>query len=823
LSRDWYGDFDLTGNISGQGQAQSTEILVRYAGESESYALVLDWQLSKVCLRENHFGQSRHGIEAPLRVAPGDAGASFRIVAHENRLTAVIWPSNGLESAGVSLEYSDIKVPEGRIGLGVRNGTMTYSRLSIAGNTTSSFGTYAFHCNYRLAQKVATAPLYRYLDAVGASEVARNQHTFTTVQEFEKYREQTILKLRRSLGLDPWPERTCLNARTVGTVDRKDFKIEKVVFESQPGFLVDALLYIPINVKLPAPGVLSTIGHYDDEGFFLWAEQGRCIGLVRKGYVVLTYDPISQGERKWLGNGNHDLLRQKIILSGMEVSGLMFWDSIRAIDYLVSRPEVDAARIGVTGVSGGGFNALYTAVLDDRVKAVAPDGYATTIEALVKRAGAGCCSYLPDLTRYAEVTEVYSLIAPRKLLILGGYMDVLSDRILDVYQQAHAVYSLFGAGDSIQYFLDRDGGHVYSKPMRLAMYRYFNQWLKGINDPEAASESIDPEDSLISRESGILRVFAPGERGKDVIDLEREYLARNRMKYDSPSSALAAAAVQGEIRNRLIELMGEMAPAKLPVVVSDDQTTAPGSTRHMVLKTERDLPVAVSIYHPAKGAPRQGLMVYFTMQDSYGTSDLTCADAVGRLVKEGYTVAVPHVRGTFETRVDDMGSVELYTMAFGKHLFSTRIYDLQRVIDYLLAQPAYQSPPLAVWGEGAREGLMALYLAAVDPRVQAVISSHGLVTYQDIVDKDGRPDFDYYVPGILKFADVPQIIGAIAPRRVFISAPVDIDSRRVTLEDARQAYSWAQKLYETVGSGRRLSVVPEEDIFADVGAERARH
>jgi len=82
-----------------------------------------------------------------------------------------------------------------------------------------------------------------------------------------------------------------------------------------------------------------------DEDFFLWSEQGRAIGLVRKGYVVLTYDPIGQGERKWLGNGNHDTLRRKIILSGMEVSGLMFWDSIRAIDYLSSRPEVGSNGI----------------------------------------------------------------------------------------------------------------------------------------------------------------------------------------------------------------------------------------------------------------------------------------------------------------------------------------------------------------------------------------------------------------------------------------------------------------------------------------------
>jgi len=215
-------------------------------------------------------------------------------------------------------------------------------------------------------------------------------------------------------------------------VDRPDYRIEKVIFESQPGFMVDALLYVPKKAKLPAPGVLSTIGHYGDEGFFIWSEQARCIGLARKGYVVLTYDPISQGERKWLGNGVHDALRKRYLVAGVDVSGLMFWDSIRAIDYMTSRHEVDPQRISVTGVSGGGFNALYTAVLDERVKAVAPAGFATTMEALIKRGNAGCCAYMPGLTTYAEMEDVYALIAPRKMLVMGGYMDILADRILPI-------------------------------------------------------------------------------------------------------------------------------------------------------------------------------------------------------------------------------------------------------------------------------------------------------------------------------------------------------------------------------------------------------
>jgi dienelactone hydrolase len=808
LSQAWYGDFDLSGTLAGTG-ARSAAILIRAAGESENYQLILDWSRSTVTLRENHFGQLHDVVSASLRGLLRETATSFHITAQGNLFLAVLWSSGASESGGIRLEFGDMKIPEGPVGFAILDGELHYSGLKLTGETNSKFGTYAFHCDYRLAERVAKNPFWQYLDQVASSSHPRH---FKTVQEFESYRTAAIRQLRRSLGLDPWPERNPLNARVVGSVDRGDFKIEKVIFESQPGFLVDALLYLPKKAYFPAPGILSTIGHYGDDDFFIWFEQGRCAGLAEKGYVVLTYDPIGQGERKWLGNGNHDTLRRKIILSGMEVSGLMFWDSIRAIDYLVSRPEVDPKRIGVTGVSGGGFNTLYTTLLDERVKAAGVDGYTTTIEALVKRGGAGCCGYLPNLSRYAEMQDVYSLMAPRRMLILGGYMDIISDRLLPIYESARSTYRLYGAEDNLQYFLDPDAGHTYSKPMRLAMYRWFNKWLKGIDDPAEAREPIDPEDALISRESGLLQVFAPGERGMDVIDLEREFLAKHQQRIPPPTSAVDVSAFQNRTRQRLIDLMGEKPPAAPPPVVYDDRTMGAGTVRHVTLKTERDLPVTVEIHHPT-GTGKGVLLLYFSMSERYPTSELSDAEMVETLVRRGFTVAVPQVRGTGPTRVDDVASVELYSMALGKHLFSTRIYDLQRVIDFLEGQPQYKPLRLILWGEGPREGIMGLYLAAIDPRLQTVVSSHGLVSYQNIVDEDGLPDFDYYLPGILRYADVGDFIGAVAPRRVIISGAVDINNQLLSRDQTAATYAAARNIYRFLGREDSLVFASPPDLF----------
>lgn len=688
---------------------------------------------------------------------------------------------------------------------------------------TPNFSTnpaYAFHGHYELPEEKAQQPFWRYVKAVASSEKKHFPTHFASVHEFKKYKCEAITKLQGSLGLDPFPERTPLNPRVVGIVDRGNYRIEKVIFESQPGFLVDALLYLPQVIKFPVPGILSPIGHYGDEGFFIWSEQGRCIGLAKKGFAVLTYDPISQGERKWLGNGDHDTLRRKLILGGMEASGLMFWDSIRAIDYLVSREEVDPDRIGVTGVSGGGFNALYTAVLDERVKAVAPAGFGTTLEALVNRGTAGCCAYLPNLNLYADMQNIYSLLAPRPLLILGGYNDFLSDRVLPIYESAKKVYELYDANQHFRYYLDPEAGHTYSKPMRMAMFQWFNRWLAGNENPAAAREPDDPEDALISRDSGLLKIFADGGRGRDADDLLKDHLRRRKIKYELPENPGAALTVQIQIKQRLLELLGDI-PANEPLaIVKDDGIADPNSVRNVVLEVEGYLPIPITVHHPDDKKEGGTLIIYLSMEDHDPSSELSSQKMTEKLQAAGFVVAVPKVRGTGPTAVEDLNSISLYCMALGKHLFATRIYDLQRVMDFLLAQPQYHALRIVVWGEGAREGLMALYLAAIDTRVQVAVSSHGLVTYENVVEGDGVVDFDYYVPGVLRYADVPQIIAAICPRRVMISAPVDFNRNVISDERIEKAYTWAADVYRVLGHASDLAIVDPSDLISSLQGSR---
>ena len=216
----------------------------------------------------------------------------------------------------------------------------------------------------------------------GSAEKRRteNLHKLKTPEDWKARQEETRLKLPDFVG--EFPLKTPLNPRIVGTIDRGLYKIEKIIFESQPDYYVTANFYIPKKHEFPVPGVLFTCGHSADaKAAVLYHE--ACLGLVLKGYAVLAFDPMGQGERSEYidprtGENNvgfnvsqHHYLGKPSLLVDWSLAGLRIWDGIRAIDYLVSRSEVDPEKLAVTGNSGGGEMTMLITAVDKRVKVCA--------------------------------------------------------------------------------------------------------------------------------------------------------------------------------------------------------------------------------------------------------------------------------------------------------------------------------------------------------------------------------------------------------------------------------------------------------------------
>jgi len=235
-----------------------------------------------------------------------------------------------------------------------------------------------------------------------------------------------ILKaeLQAALGLDPWPERTPLKARTTGIATRGYYRVENVVFESRPRFVVTANLFLPLGQTGPFPAVVVVPGHAMVEGKNMEKYLTAQLGLVRQGFAVLAYDPIGQGERK--RPGFEHPLGYGSFLVGRTNEGYIVWDTIRAIDYLCSRSEIDPSRIGLTGNSGGGENTFYTMPLDSRIKAAASCCFTCSYEAWLREGGNHCaCNHMPGLARSMEQFEIVGLNAPRPYLAGNAAEDTI--------------------------------------------------------------------------------------------------------------------------------------------------------------------------------------------------------------------------------------------------------------------------------------------------------------------------------------------------------------------------------------------------------------
>ena len=246
--------------------------------------------------------------------------------------------------------------------------------------------------------------------------------------------------------MDGTPEaRGDLQARTTGTVDRSadGYRIELVEFQSHPRFYASALLYLPAHVPPGArlPAVYSPHGHYRT-GKHTRSIQIRCANLARRGYAVLIVDTIGHAERAFMGH--REPASHALLYAGESLPGLQVRDNIRGLDYLCARPEVDPARIGVTGVSGGGNHTMYLAAVDERVAVAVPVCSVEMLEVYFRKSQC-VCETVPDIFTFADKPHLLGLIAPRPLLVMNGLRDsgfatLSSRRAVD---HARRIYDLY--------------------------------------------------------------------------------------------------------------------------------------------------------------------------------------------------------------------------------------------------------------------------------------------------------------------------------------------------------------------------------------------
>ncbi|MBL8234979.1 MAG: acetylxylan esterase, partial [Bryobacterales bacterium] len=297
---------------------------------------------------------------------------------------------------------------------------------------------------------------------------------YATKAEWESRKEQLKKQILSASGLLPMPARPRVRSRAFGKLDREGYSIEKVWVETMPGYYLAGNLYRPRGrSEKTFPGILSPHGHWKAgrlEDTALGSIPARCINLARMGYVVFAYDMVGYNDTK---QTPHVFGKDGEVLWTFNPFALQTWNSLRALDYLETLPDVDKQRLGVTGASGGGTQTFFLAALDERVKVDVPVNMVSGI-----MQGGSPCENAPGLRHEAINVDFAAMMAPRPMLMVSATGDWTKNNPKNEYPAVKRVYELYDAASRVE-VVQYDSPHNYHKDSRESMYTFFAKQFQG--------------------------------------------------------------------------------------------------------------------------------------------------------------------------------------------------------------------------------------------------------------------------------------------------------------------------------------------------------
>jgi cephalosporin-C deacetylase-like acetyl esterase len=631
------------------------------------------------------------------------------------------------------------------------------------------------------------------------------------------------------------PERAPLNPKVVGSFDRDGYRVENVMFQSRPDFWVTGNLYIPTAGKGPFPGIISPCGHYP---LARMEREYQCayFDLVKNGLVVLAYDPVGQGERRYYWNPEtnateissdsifeHSLPGQLMLLLGENLTQLRIWDGMRAIDYLLTRPEVDSRRIGCTGHSGGGTLTHFITALDERVQcAVLNEGGAGQRWPL--RISPGGRIGPADVEQNLFPAAIYGIdqedlrvaIAPRPQLVT---IEAYYPEFLESRQRVLARYRQLGVPEKFETAEAMDP-HAWTMKLRLATTDWFCRWF--YNRPGPARESdfeTEPEKSLYCTPQGSLRY---SHQGQTVFTLIRNKASQLPPERKPPSNSSEWEKFRQEFLSQWLKLT-HVEKADSPLAVRKLVTTQRKGYRIEKLQflSEPGIYIPAWVFVPeAIGADKTAILY---VDEAGKEAEGLEFGILGAFARKGNLVVAVDVRGIGETEpphdpqirsggeFSHLFNVETamsYMAWFAdQSLFGMRVRDVLRSVEYALSRPEVGRRGVRVVGKGMG-ALWALFAAALDPRILNAICEGGLDSYRNLAFSDRYVHGAHiFIRDVLLHFDLPQVAACVAGRNLALLSPVDAMGNRVEPVQAKETYQWTADAYSAAGAGGHFKVL----------------
>lgn len=603
-----------------------------------------------------------------------------------------------------------------------------------------------------------------------------------------KARQQSVREtLLKTVG--PFPEKTPLNARITGTLKEEGFRIEKVMYESMPGFPVTGCLYIP-DGRGKKPAILFVSGH-TNEAFRYPSYQVMILNLVKKGFIVFAIDPVSQGERIQIldpekhtsaigpTTREHNHLGRQTFLSGVSLARYFIWDGIRAVDYLLTRKEADPDRIGITGQSGGGTQTACIFAFDDRIKAAAVVNYITGFRRLLESIGPQDAEQnfnrgiINGLT-HADLLEVR---APAPVLISAGTRDFFSIQgARETFAEVRKTYAAFGKTENLRMEED-DFGHGYTPLLREGIYDFFRTSL----DHECLTK--DEEVSVMDEKA--LWVTSSGQTASSLENIETVFTL-NKKEAGQLLERLNNSRKEGKVHlDRVLTaaktLSGYQEPETGEDPVFRGRYRRDGYSVEMyALKGEGRCVIPLLLFVP-DGALKLPSMVWLHPQGK--AVDARPGGRMEQLVKKGYVVAAPDLSGTGEVENSSYGADYLSFM-IGRSITGIQSGDAARVVRFLEARNEVDNNRI----EGVAFGEMGpvlLHAAAFTRKFSGITLMGSLVSYGSVAMErlyDAR-FVNQFVAGALAAYDLPDLAASLAPANLRLINPMAGNGKMTDSDD----------------------------------------
>ena len=674
----------------------------------------------------------------------------------------------------------------------------------------------------------AANALYHYLEGQSCDLLEKRAAIvagFHSLSDWQN-RQKNVRKILSDI-VGPFPERTPLHAKTIRIIDKDSFRVEHIVYESQPGFFVTSSLFIPAGLKeSKAPAIIYCSGH-TIEGYRSKAYQHIILNLVKKGFVVFAFDPVGQGERmeyydsksgKSIVGGptnEHSYPGAQVFISGSSYAKYMIWDGIRAVDFLLTRKEVDPARIGITGRSGGGTQSAYIAAFDDRILAAAPECYITSFTRLLQSIGPQDAeqNLFNAIARGIDHADLLSVRAPKPAMIITTTRDFFSIQgARETTKEVLGVYKAYNQEDNFS-MIEDDAPHESTKKNREAMYAFFQRHLNNpgsLNDEEIGLLSDD--EIRVTPANQVSTTFG----GETVFSLNRKETEKQLENLETSRSNLSTHLTR--ILNSARKLSGYQEPSEdhEPVFTGSIQREGYVVEKYFVT-AEPEYIIPYLILLPDK--PNGKGLIY--LHPSGKSAEALQGGEMEWFVRMGFTVLAPDLIGIGEMGPGDFrGDAFIDSVSYniwfaavliGRSIVGIRAADVVRLSRLLERNPAIHE----IYGVALQEmAPVLLHASAFDTTISRIALIEPFSSYQSIVmNRFYKPGFIHNtVPGSLTAYDLPDLAASLAPRKLLMIDITDNLGKTIDSDSITKDFAIIRSAYHFRNADKQLNIVFRKSV-----------